>query len=603
MKRLLVLLPLLVLLIGCSQEKPQQTQPDTHSETQDATQTTTESVSVDTAEPLASVQLESAESTGFTSMGADLLLIEADGLAILDAQTLEPVVTEKLQGLPKPDRGLIWTHADGVAYYDASGRSIVFLGTNLKETMRLQMPDDMMGVACLSPEWDTVYYCTASEIRALDMKNGISRLIKAHPAVRQTVSGVILDGAVLNCVEQDDSGKLQTVLISAQTGELLYEGTYLSNMVGDGANYYLTIDHESVQEIIFGSIDGGAQNLWTEQKPEWFKILPDRNAVVAACRVAEGIALDYYDLTSGRRSASVTLTGQQVLTSIVAETDGGIWILCGQTMYLWYPDLSPVEDPAVYTAPRYTRADPDTEGLAEIAARAQKLEQRYGVSFLLGESANHIAPWDYSFETEYIPQAYENTLSVLEQTMAQFPDTFFASAAEKSANRKLTIVLVRGIYGALEKGTLASAGGIQYWLDGNLYMVLSLAADVERFFYHEVGHIIDTKVLSAGTAFYEWEKLNPPGFAYDNDYIANQDRQDETYLQDADRWFIDTYSMSFAVEDRSRIFEYACFEGNEKYFTSATMQQKLQRVCQGIREVFHLEEDPRTFIWEQYLNR
>ena len=603
MKRLLVLLPLLALLIGCAQEQPQQTQPDTQPQTQEATETAVASESVDTRLPLASVQLDSAGSIGFMSMGADLLLFEENALTIVDAGTLGTVVTEQIQGIPKPDSGLIWTHADGVAYYDADSRNLVFLGTNLKETMRLQMPEDMIGTACLSPDWSTVFYCTDSEIRALDMKNGVSRLVKMHPAVEQSVSGVILDGEVLNCVEQDADSAQQTVLISAQTGEVLYEGTFLTNMVSNGTRYYLTIDHKSVEEIIFGEIDGTPQNFWPAQTPDRYQILPERNAVITACSGETGVILDYYDLDAGRRSASVCIEDQEKVTAFAAETDGGVWILCGQTMYLWYPDLSPVDDRTVYTCSRYTRNAPDTEGMVAVEEQVQQLAEQYGVTLLIGDQVDQLAPWDYSFETEYIPRAYEDALSKLKQTMSSFPEDFFTLAAQKSENKTLTIILVRGIYGALDKGTLASAGGIQYWLDGNLYMALSLSADVERFFYHEMGHIIDVRVLSTGTAFYEWEKLNPPGFVYDNDYIANQNRQDDVYLRDSDRWFIDTYSMSFAVEDRSRIFEFACLPGNEKYFTSTIMKQKLQRVCKGIREAFGLEEDERQFVWEQYLKQ
>lgn len=603
MKRLLVLLPLLALLAGCSQEKPEQPQPDSTGETEITTQTTTQSAPADQRQPLVSVPLDSEGFLGFISMGKDLLLFEENALAIVDSQTLKTVVREEVQGIPLPESGLVWTRQDGVAYFDESSKDLVFLGTNLKETMRLQLPEDMTGTACLSQDWNTVYYCTASEIRALDMKRGVSRLVMAHPAVRQSVSGVMLEGEVLNCVEQDGNGARKSVLISAKTGEVLYEGTFLTNMVSSGMQYYLSIDHKSVEEIIFGGVNGAPKNLWPAQTPEYYQIFPERNAVITAGRDDAGIYLDYYDLSDGSRSAGISVTGQGKVTGFAAETDGGIWILCGKTMYLWYPDLSPVEDPAVYTAPRYTNSAPDVEGLAKVKAQIQQLQEKYGVLFLTGEEAKHVAPWDYSFEAEYIPQAYIDAISILERAMNRFPENFFTIAAQKSNNKRLSIILVRGIYGALDKGTLASAGGIQYWQDGNLYMALSLTADVERFFYHEMGHIIDTRVLSTGTAFYEWEKLNPPGFRYDNDYIANQNRQDDQYLQDANRWFIDSYSMSFAVEDRSRIFEYACLPGNEKYFISANMQQKLQRVCTGIRQAFKLEGNETRFIWEQYLKK
>ena len=47
--------------------------------------------------------------------------------------------------------------------------------------------------------------------------------------------------------------------------------------------------------------------------------------------------------------------------------------------------------------------------------------------------------------------------------------------------------------------------------------------------------------------------------------------------------------------------EYACTEGNEAYFTSEIMQNKLKTLCQGIRKAFGLEKYQEPLIWEQYL--
>lgn len=599
MKRLLVLLPLLILLAGCSEEKPQQTQPQTQPGTQDSSQSQTETKPVVNRNALVAADF-SGDNMGILPMGADLLLFEKDSLSIVDAKTLKIVLTEEIPGIPLPDSGLVWVHADGAAYYDDVSKAIVFLGTNLKETMRLQMPEDMVGSACLSADWNTVYYCTASELRALDMKKGVSRLIMARSAINQSISSVLLNGAVLNCVEKTDAGQ-KTVLISSKTGEILYDGTFLTNMVGSGTQYYLTIDHKSVEEIIFGDIEGEPQNFWPKQTPEYCQILPEKNAIITACADEEGIVLDYYDLKDGTRTASICLEDQKSVAAFAAGTDGGVWILCQQKMFLWHPEASRIEDEAIYTMPRITRETPDTDGLAKVKKAAKKLGRKFDVKWLLADDAWQVAPWDYTFETEYIPRAFEDALSTLQKTMSHFSENFFTLAAQRSDSKKLTIVLVREINGTPEKGTLATNGCIQYRLDGDLYVALRVDAHLERNFYHAIGHLIDTRVLSTGTAFYEWEKLNPPNFAYDYDYIANQNRQDEEYLQDSKRWFIDTFAMSFPVEDRSRIFEFACLPGNEEYFKSKVMKKKLRRVCSGIREAFDLVEKDQSFLWEQYL--
>ena len=73
------------------------------------------------------------------------------------------------------------------------------------------------------------------------------------------------------------------------------------------------------------------------------------------------------------------------------------------------------------------------------------------------------------------------------------------------------------------------------------------------------------------------------------------------YLQPGKEAFIDSYSMSFPGEDRARIMEYAMTPGNEERFQSPTMQAKLKKLSQGIREAFGLRKSPEEFLWEQYL--
>ena len=44
-------------------------------------------------------------------------------------------------------------------------------------------------------------------------------------------------------------------------------------------------------------------------------------------------------------------------------------------------------------------------------------------------------------------------------------------------------------------------------------------------------------------------------------------------------------------------------EENAGVFASETMQKKLRRMCEGIREAYGLEKVKEIFPWEQYLHR
>lgn len=541
--------------------------------------------------------LGARDSQAFAAMGNDFLLFGKDRLTLLTGENLTEVTTITAPNLPMPGSGMVQVSTEGVAYYNSKSCAVVFVGRNLREYGRLQLSETPTGGAYLTPDWKMLYYCTGEGIRVLDLETGICRTVKAQQTTSQSITGGFLDGTVLRCRMTLTDGTERTIAVSAQTGETLAEGVYLDDLVCAGQQYFMPKQAGTMTEWIFGQGTGQSQNFWPANT-ENVVPLPESNGAVTVVSMEGGSRLDYYDLTTGKRTASVELpdmTNGKVLTS----GKGMVWFSCGGILYRWELALSKIKDEAGYIAPRYTLRDPDEEGLAAFEIRAQALERTYGVEILYWNEVSELAPWDYSFEIEYLTQSYEIGFAGLEAAMAKFPEDFFRKAADRTGSGILRIVLVRGIYGPQEQGTLRPAAGIQYLLDGESYIALSVGTELEQNFYHELGHVIDTKVLSSCSVFYEWNNLNPSGFRYDNDYIANQDRQDGQYLEGENRYFIDMYSMSFPVEDRSRIFEYACMPGNESYFTSQYMQAKLQRVCRGIREAFDLPEG--TYIWEQYL--
>lgn len=606
MKRLLGLLLLIVLLWGCSaKETPQEapTEPATQAQTDPGTYDPQNPIESQTGGAVMAYKPDMTNCTGMLTMGEALLVFRGENPTLLTHQQLTEFTTVELPGLPSPDSGLVQAHDDSVAYYNEKEKSIVFLGKNLRETARLQLQDDVVGGVYLSPDWKMAYYCTAEEVCALDMQTGISRLLKEHGGAKKTVTGVFLNGRALRCTSMQEDGTEKTVLLSTETGEQIYEGDHLASLATGEDWYFLQMQDCSVPEWLIGKDRGDATCLWPVGDPVEHWVLPGCDGVLTLCRQDGALVLDQYMFETGLRTASVRLEGLSEIHDLSVSSKGEVFFCSGESVYRWMPEKSPVEDETVYTMPRFNPNRPDEAGIAAAQTAAKALEKRYKVELLLYSEADSVAPWDYRFETEYIGKAYEKAIGQLDKIMAQFPEGFFATAAEKSANKKLTIVLVRGIYGAPESGTLESAPGVQYWLDGKAYIALTMGETLERYFYHEMGHVIDTVVLSKTKYFYEWEKWNPAGFKYDNDYTANLDRKDDQYLKAADRWFIDMYSMSFAVEDRSRIFEYASLPGNEAYFTSPHMQKKLQQICTGIRRAFGLRKDPNTFLWEQYLQK
>lgn len=598
MKRLLSLLLALMLLSGCSESALQNPQESTDLGIFDPE----DLIFQQTQGAVAAYKLP-AGNKGIAEVGSRLYLFEENKLTVRSGIALNVIATQSIPGLPEPGSGLIQLRSDGVAYFDRSSGSIVFLNGELKQTMQLQLSEELKGNAWISEDWDQVYYCTETDIRALNVKTGVSRLLKEQGAQNSyTIKGLLLGDTLLRCDVRGTDGNQTTVLISTETGQVVGEGAYLSKLKCDDSRYFLQLEQTIVPEWVFGEETGTQMNLWPAAQADDYWVLWEADCVITARYTEKATVLECYDLVSGLRTAAVELPGISGIDSLCAGSEGCVWLQCGERLYKWQPEKTPLEDEHIYTCVRQTREQPDEQGLADAKLLAQQLEQKYGIAVLINQEVEAAQPWDYSFETEFLPAAYEKALQTLDGMLANFPEGFFAKAAQRSANRKLTLVLVRGIYANEENGVFTSAEGVQYWhSDNSVYIALRLGAEFERYFYHELGHLIDTKVLSGTTVYSRWENLNPPGFRYDGSYAANANRQDEQYLQDADRWFIDMYSMSFAVEDRSRIFEYASLPGNEEYFASPNMKLKLQYVCNGIRRAFGLRKDPRVFLWEQYL--
>ena len=158
---------------------------------------------------------------------------------------------------------------------------------------------------------------------------------------------------------------------------------------------------------------------------------------------------------------------------------------------------------------------------------------------------------------------------------------------------------MREIQGSPASGSVAKANGVQFFQGGNAYITLALGQYAQRALYHEMYHVMETRLLTDSSAFDRWDALNPADFAYDYDYTANAARQADQYLQPETRSFIDRYSMSFPKEDRARILECAMTEGNAGLFQSPVMREKLACVCRAIREAYGLKGE--SYRWEQYL--
>ena len=609
-----LLLAAVVLLGGCSADRAvdpstatpmEPTQPPTKpTEPPFAVYEDTHSVEVLTHGAVKRYALEGEAYTAMVPMGDGVLFFSGESdttLTYLSADQKPISVT--VSGNIRPDSAAFWATEQGVSYYNADGHTLVFLDTGLQEISRISLPEAMDCLPVLSQDWQWVYYYTADSLRCLELRSGISRLLKESRFSTQQVNRICFEGSVLECYISDGSlGK--TLFISTETGKTLFETEGKLTLNADGKYFFTRWKESDQQFLLFGQKDQTVQRLTAAKDGEFIPMLHN-DLIVSVHADRTGTGLIGYDLTSDQQISQVRLAGIGAPVGMVAAKDG-IWFLArdfwtdSQALYFWDLSVAPQSLEQSYLSPYYTATSPDTDGLKQCEQKADILAATYGVRIKLWKDAVAQAPKNYSLTEEYIVAVYENYLPVLEKALGAFPKEVFRRLGKQSKNGKLTISLVREVYGTTELGSQTLEQGVHFWDNGSSYLVLMMNDKLEQSFYHELFHAMDSYILTETKVFDDWRKLNPSGFAYDYSYITNEFRDTKDYLEPQKRAFIDIYSMSYPKEDRARIIEYAMLEGNEAYFTSKTMRNKLRTICKGINRAFGLSEGEQ-FLWEQYL--
>lgn len=527
-------------------------------------------------------------------------------LTALTGETLVPTAQLDLDFDLFPEDACLNRWERGFSFYDPVSRETVVLDSSLREVSRIAAPAGLVEKPVLSYDRTTLYYCTDSALRALDLRTGISRMLKEMSYESQIPSRLLLEDTVLACTVFDGSS-WQMLYLSTQTGELLAAREDMALAKTSGSRYYLSFLDGSAATQIFGSASSQPQLLKLKDPDSNTFFLPESYGLIAM-PMPEGtsLTLEYYGLETCLRTSSVTLTTEYYPWSFQDAPGGKVWFLNYEpdygctVLYLWDPALSPTGDSTFYGGTYHTREEPDLDGLGACEAYAQQIGETYGIEVLIHKDAVKVQPWDYDMEPEHLVGVIQRELELLDRNLSRYPEGFLETLAQRFDG--ISVCIVRSLTGTAESGSLDSADGIQFLEGYRAYIALAAASNTEYALYHEMCHLIDTVVITESGAYDRWEELNPKGFQYDYDYIANQSREGSEYLQEHNRSFIDTYSMSFPKEDRARILEYAMTEGNEDYFRSTTMQSKLKLLCEGIREAFKLRKSPETFLWEQYLN-
>ena len=534
---------------------------------------------------------------GLRTLGSDLLAFSGYGSTRLTLLTGEALYIHAETELPfeldARDASLQF-HNGTLSYYDPQARETVVLDGSLLEVGRIPAPETCVGNPILSSDRNAVFYCTPEAILCWDLNTGIHRTVKEMICDAHTLAGLFLKDTVLQCRIQEESN-ISTLFLDTQTGRLLSRQEGAVSLITRGNRYYATLPADFLQLQVFGSVNEPPSALFpTDHSGETF-FLPESHGAVTVSEQDTHIRLDYYDLASGLLLGSMSLDPLQHPKSIVSADAESLFILAYDpqrdcdTVYRW---TIPDEPGTFCHTEAYRNSDsPDFAALAQCCAYAETLGQKYGLTILVGPDALAVQPWDYRFTGEYQPRILMQELQLMDRWLSQYPPDVLSQTAAHFAS--LRLCLVRQIQGTASADSLDTATGIQFLDGSDAYVVLSTGKYSRQALYHELFHVMETHILCGSTALDQWDKLNPPEFSYGGIF--------EEYLTGDGRAFVDRYSMISPREDRARILENAMLPGKEALFRPQILQEKLTRICTGIRESYGLKNISIPLPWEQYL--
>lgn len=612
MKRLLLLFLTLLTLWGCgSPEEPTPTVEHIPTVTDAPTEPAgyydpTHELEALTGGALQVFPLEHTEILSVVPTGNDLLVFTLENSAawmtLLRGDQLYKAASAPVPSSFSPSSPSFHVSEKGIVYYDQDAGDLVYLDLQFREVSRLSLPEDIRGEPILSADRKSLYYLTEDSLREMDLDLGIDRLIRQMSVDVHYLAGLHCDDTILECRYQDGD-RSRHLFFQLSTGELIAEISEDLKLTTGSGLFFAQHQDGAYPEKLIGAEDGEIRMLHTpDYTAEVFPVLAQA-ALVAVTRETDAVTLDYYRMEDGTRPYSLPLPGNYEPTSAVHASGEALWLTLRDSegpdlLCRWDLTESAVEDDTVYIGPRRTADNPDTFRLAECAELASRISEKHGVEILTWTDATAVQPPDHILAPEHQPDIIWQYLTELDQALSRYPQGMLA--VSEMGDGKLRIGLVRSITGANMADSLS---GLQFRDEetGNAYVILQATDGLENRLHHELFHVLESRIFSLSKALDDWEDLNPGDFQYDYSYLYFAAREDRSLIEGENRAFIDHYSMTFPMEDRARIMEYAMVAGMEDCFASHTMQAKLRAICTGIRKAYGLTDTTQSLPWEQYL--
>ena len=290
MKKLLWLVIAAALLTGCAQQaEPEATTVET-------------TVPAPTGLYVPDTEAEKTTKGALRTYGitADRVFAVNDGVAVWSDQA-ELTVLDTEEGLIRATvpgvSDLRLVTADTV--YHVSGGQLIAYNWETAQTNSWELPKDMLGDFAIGEKTRELYYCNETQVLALHMDTGIKRMIRQHSYTMQVIQTAMFGGELLAWDTEDG-----VLFITTENGMTLDEEPVFYDVYTRDDAYMLYRQDGIVEQWLYGKRQGTPVQLQISA----MVVKPDlAHDSVATLDMTDTVKLDYYDIKTGKRTASLQL--------------------------------------------------------------------------------------------------------------------------------------------------------------------------------------------------------------------------------------------------------------------------------------------------------
>ena len=255
-----------------------------------------------------------------------------------------------------------------------------------------------------------------------------------------------------------------------------------------------------------------------------------------------------------------------------------------------------------------------TYTLGKHLKKARKLangyEEKYSVRILLGNECLNTKPNDnysiistenreYSTDEEYEVTTVNELLTTLSNALEKYSPSFFEAFKNYRDDGGLRFLIVKDL---VNNEGVFEAAGLHYLSNAWYNIILDFDGMNEASIHHEIWHAVEERIYKDEyNAFIsdEWNKLNPKGFEYQEDFDHYTETADYDkyilYFGD-DVYFARNYSTVTAKEDRATLIEQIYTDRYDYYdysdnsydfvYSYPHMKAKLDYMAKYVKKVF-----------------